>query len=207
MNVFSKIAFFLLYSLIGVTVFLFVMDFGKIFLAHSSNNYVAMNTTSYVNTFSVDAEKLLEADYGEEYVDLADVQDNLAYFLKTHYKNAGFKVEHDHVAGSEGNTFKMVFSPDVDSHNKTLWAGDVFARAKFYGFEGTPDIPGEAGSKQGLIRINIEQKIPAGMRNFMVNNGIPLRSVENPSTGEDYEGFIGYYSVESETAFTINIVK
>lgn len=192
--------------LLGMSILLFMIDFGKIFVAESRNGYVASNAASYVNTFSVDANKLLEMDYGEEYLSLGEVKDSLTKFMTEYFTNTGYVLVSS--GGSlANNQFKMVFSPDVPIENREMWEGEVFVRAKFYGFNGTPNLPGHVGDKEGLIRINIEQKIPSGMRGFLMKSGMPLRSPENPVNDLDYEGYIGYYSVISEKGFTINIVK
>ena len=55
--------------------------------------------------------------------------------------------------------------------------------------------------------MNVEQKIPMSLRKLYKDAGVALKPSDSGSNGVDFEGFWGYYSIESKHAFSINVVK
>jgi hypothetical protein len=200
MTVFTKISKMFLILLLGSAVFLFAVDTGKVYIAEGSNTYISKNSSSYVAKFTVKEEELL--NYNLDTLELQAAKNALGEYFDTQYENLGY-----HKVNTPGSVsdyqFKAVYYPDGYGTDDHMWLGPVFVRAKLYNFPGLPTTSGPKGE----IVVNIEQKIPAGMRKLIKSSGGKLDSGEGNSDGTDYEGFWGYYTVESQYSFKVNIVQ
>lgn len=195
MDIFPKIAKTILIVIIGIIIYSFVTDFGKTFVVDSQNSYIARNASSYTSKFTVDEKVLLE--FKEKSITTADASKTLQDYFDMQFKNLGYSP----AGATTGSKMKLVYTPDAyrlaDGQNYSH-LGPVYVRIMIEGFDGTVSRLGDPGV--GLIIINIEQKIPTSFRSL-------LKSMGNTTTVADNEGFWGYYSVENEYAFTMNVLK
>lgn len=196
MQVFPKIAKTIFYTLILVVVFLFTMDFGKIFMTESENYFIARNSGDFVAKFSINASELTEYQTGT--ITLDQAKKSLEEYFDLQYENMGYEKVPSTIAGGGSNKFKAVYKPKNEKDGDQRFRGHVFVRAILTNFN-------ESGGN-GTVEVNIEQKIPAGVRTIMEMNGVPFKTVENPTDGRDYEGFIGFYSVVVNHKFNVKIL-
>lgn len=197
MSIFTKIAKVFLYMIVFGITYAFFVDFGKSYISHERNYYIAQNSATYVSKFSTKNEDL--ADFTEKAGSLANAKTSLSKYFDMQYVSLGY--ERKYVSAPLPYQFKAVYYPKKFNVDTNIYEGPIFVRAKLYGFEGAPPSPYNS-KDQGLIIVNIEQKIPATIRNFMSANGVKLGGNDI-----DYEGFFGYYSIIAEHSFSINVVK
>lgn len=200
MSLFYKMAKFLLILLVGSVIFLYFIDIGKMYIASSTNTYVSKNSSTYVAKFSVKEEDLLE--FNLETLELDVAKKAVEEYFDIQYENLGYtKAANDNSLGDY--QFKAVYMPNGYGDDDHFWLGPIYVRAKFYNF---PGLPATSGPK-GEIVVNIEQKIPAGVRKLLRDSNAKLDVGEGNSDGTDYEGYWGYYSVPIQYSFKVNIVQ
>lgn len=205
MEVFSKIGKIFLYMILGFTIFMFIMDLGKGHMANLTNTYIASSSSNYVSKFVIEEEDLLVFD--KTLMTADDVKKSLSEYFDLQYTNLNYvrADDKDRVGGSLGNyQFKAIYYPEGWADDTHQWLGPIIVRAKLYGFPGLGDNVSE--EDKGKIVVNIEQKVPAGMRNFMIANGIELDAGEGRADGKDFDGYWGYYDIISQYAFKVNVI-
>lgn len=201
MKIFESMAKIMLYTLIITIIYSISFDFGKAYLAHSKNYFIAGNAATYVTKFSVDPEKL--QDFEQKSLSLTEAKNTVEDYYKKQYENQGFVLTRSAMSGM--NRHIMEFYPK-NNRTKTghSFQGPIFVRTIYYGFEGTPASP--YGGQDGLVMMNIEQKIPTSLMALYKSYDVEI-NYEDGANGRDFEGFSGYYSIESFKAFSLNVVK
>lgn len=198
MDIFPKIAKTILIMIIGIIIYSFLNDFGRMYVAESQNSYIARNSSSYTSKFTVDEKEL--ADYKEYSITSEDASKTLKEYFDLQYKNLGYTLKS---SNGTNNKMKLVYVPKdrkIEGEEEEYENyGPIYVRIITEGFDGTSNRLGENGV--GLVIINIEQKVPSSLRNMLKTMGTTTEVTD------DYEGFWGYYSVVQDYAFTMNVLK
>lgn len=191
MDIFPKMAKTLLYSIITIIIYVFVVDFGKSFVIESHNSFIARNAATYVSKFAVSQHDL--SDFKGKAITSAEIENSIVDYFRLMYDDVDGYTQTSYT--SNGDSFKIIYTPDSSKVNEK---GIIIVRGKLEGFDGSS----AHGLPQGvgLATINIEQKQPSGLRNMILGSG-------NSKAGADNDGMLGYYSVITAKAFTVNTLK
>lgn len=187
MDIFPKIAKTILALLILLVIYVLAVDFGKSYTIEGHNNFIARNAASYVSKFTVDETSLLEQK--NKSITKEETAESLYDYFRLMYQDVDSYTVYKYV--HTGNNYKLIFIPRENVAEK----GKIIVRWTLEGF-------GSSGQEKGvgIIKINIEEKLPSGIRNMMITS-------PNTDIKADNDGEIGYYSIIAAKGFTINTLK